>query len=277
MIIRAEPETEQQIFQCLDLLKDVFMQDLLGLYLYGSSIVGGLQKYSDIDLLAVLNRPSTLEEKTKIVSQLLRISGNYLKGIKRPIELTMVVKPDVNPWHYPPTFDFQYGDWLREKFENGITEPWDSKEMPDLALLITQVLLASKPVYGPEAGQVLDKVPYLNFITATTDELDGLLADLDTDTRNVLLTLARIWSTLETDAIRSKPSAAAWAVDRLPEELRPVLQRAGAICLGEENEHWDDINGKIKPCADFVVGKIKELTSLLKSSDATQRSISLGE
>lgn len=253
------------------------MQDLLGLYLYGSSIVGGLQKYSDIDLLAVLNRPSTLEEKTKIVSQLLRISGNHLKGMKRPIELTMVVKSDVNPWHYPPTFDFQYGDWLRKKFENGITEPWDSKAMPDLALLITQVLLASKTVYGPEPGRVLDKVPYLDFITATTDELDNLLADLDTDTRNVLLTLARIWSTLETDAIRSKPSAAAWAIDRLPEEFQPVLQRARAICLGEENKGWDDINGKIKPCAEFMVGKIKELTSFLKSSDTTQRYIKLGE
>jgi streptomycin 3"-adenylyltransferase len=277
MNIQVDHETEQQITQSNDLLKDVLIQDLLGLYLYGSSIVGGLQKYSDIDLFVVSNRPTTQEEKTKIAGEMLKISGIYQKSTKKPVELTIVVKSDVNPWHYPPTFDFQYGDWLREEFEKGNLEPWDSKEMPDLAVLITQVLLASKTLYGPDPDQLLDDVPYHDFMIAATEEIDHLLTDLDGDTRNVLLTLARIWSTLETDAIRSKPSAAVWAIDRLPQEYQPVLQKARAICLGEENERWDDIKAKIKPCADFMVGKIKEQTSFLESSNTTQRSIHLGE
>ena len=45
-------ETEGQINQCVDLLKDVLGKDLLGVYLYGSAVVGGLQKYSDLDLFA---------------------------------------------------------------------------------------------------------------------------------------------------------------------------------------------------------------------------------
>jgi len=40
---------------------------------------------------------------------------------------------------YPPHFDFQYGDWLRQSFEKVILEPWQTHEMPDLALFVTQV------------------------------------------------------------------------------------------------------------------------------------------
>lgn len=68
------------------------------------------------------------------------------------------------------------------------------------------------------------------------ETMNSLITDLHRDTRNVLLTLARIWSTIKTDAIRSKPDAAAWALDRLPEKYQPVMKRAKAICIGEENE-----------------------------------------
>ena len=72
-------------------------------------------------------------------------------------------------------------------------------------------------------------------------DFDALLADLGGDTRNVILTLARIWSTVARGDIRSKDAAADWALDRLPGEHRPVLARARAIYLGHEEERWDDL------------------------------------
>ena len=71
--------------------------------------------------------------------------------------------------------------------------------------------------------------------------IEPLLADLDDDTRNVVLTLARIWTTLGTGEFRSKDAAADWALERLPEEHRAVLARARAIYLGDEPERWDDL------------------------------------
>ena len=208
MTLPLESNTEEQIKACVDLLHEVLRQDLLGVYLYGSSITGGLQKYSDIDLFVVSNRETTCQEKTTLVTHLLTISGVYKKSSKRPIEMTMVVKSEVNPWCYPPKFDFQYGEWLREKFESGTIEPWPTKQMPDLALLITQVLLANRKLFGENPNQLLCKVPYKDFITASLEELDDLITNLNTDTCNVLLTLARIWSTVKTDRIYSKPGAA---------------------------------------------------------------------
>lgn len=268
-------EIEKQISQCLSLLKDVLGQDLLGVYLFGSLIVGGLQKYSDIDIFVVADRSTTYEERAKLIAHLLQISGVYQKSSNPPIEMTIVVKSEINPWHYPPKFDFQYGDWLRAAFESGNIEPWPSKEMPDLAVLITQILLANKILLGPSADQLLCKIPYRDFLASTKDALTSLTEELHSDTRNVLLTYARIWSVMETDAIRSKPDAAAWAINRLPEEYKPVMKRAWVICIGEENEYWDDIKALIQPCADYIVRQINKSISSLTSSDNTLKSIKL--
>lgn len=260
-------EMQQQLKDSLELLKMILGPDLLGVYLYGSSLVGGLQKYSDIDLFVVTNRVTTLEEKTRLIADLLQISGIYMKSSKRPIEMTLVEKAVINPWHYPPHFDFQYGDWLRKSFEEGIIEPWLTDEMPDLAIIITQVLLKSQTLWGLEPQRLLAHVPYHDFIRAMLQDLNRLAADLEYDTRNVLLTYARIWSTLETNAIRSKPAAADWVMNHLPKVHQPVIKRAKSICIGVEDEYWDDIKLLIKPCADFMVDKINAQISLLNFDD----------
>ncbi len=275
--LSLDSSAKEQIHECLNLLKEIFGQDLLGVYLFGSSVLGGLQKYSDIDLFVVSNRASTREEKTKLVKALLGISGVYMKSKKLPIELTIVEKSEVNPWRYPPRFDFQYGDWLREEFEHGNIEPWPAKEMPDLALLVTQILLASKTLVGARPDHLLCKIPYRDFVTALTDTLPDLMSELDSDVRNVLLTLARIWSTVASDSIRSKPAAAEWVISRLPEGYRPVMERAKAICQGDEKEYWGDIQEIIKPCADFIVSEIDRATSDIMSCDVSNRSIAIAQ
>lgn len=261
---------QQQLKDCLELLQMIFGSNLLGIYLYGSSLVGGLQKYSDIDLFVVTNRTTTIEEKAILVTNLLHISGIYMKTTKLPIEMTIVEQTAINPWQYPPKFDFQYGDWLRETFEKGIIQPSTTTEMPDLALIITQILLKSQTLYGSEPAQLLAPVPYHDFMRAMLQDVDRLSADLKHDTRNVLLTYARIWHTLETDAISSKPAAAEWAIKHLPPEYQPVMKRAKSICLGEEKEYWDDINPLVKPCADFMVDKINAQASLINFNDPSK-------
>ena len=120
--MKNNPDVNQQLNECLAVLTKILGADLLGVYLYGSFVVGGLQKYSDIDLFVVINRATTSEEKIKLVTHLLQISGIYMKSIKPPIEMTLVEKTAINPWRYPPLFDFQYGEWLRQSFEMGNVE-----------------------------------------------------------------------------------------------------------------------------------------------------------
>jgi streptomycin 3"-adenylyltransferase len=258
---------KRQIRECLNLVEEVLGKDLLGVYVYGSAILGGLQKYSDLDLFVVVKRSTTQEEKSRLVTALLKISGKYMKSTKLPIEMTIVQQSELNPWRYPPRCDFQYGEWLRQQFELGHIDPF-LKEMPDLALLVTQVLLASRTPVGANPDQLLCEVPYKDFMTAIKDVLFAVMSDLESDVRNVVLTLARIWSTVSTDEIRSKPAAADWVLDRLPERFRPVMERAKAICKGEEQERWDDIQQLIQPCADYMFNEANDkIAAIMLSGD----------
>lgn len=261
---------QQQLKDSLELLNAILGPDLLGVYLYGSSLMGGLQRYSDVDLFVVTNRSTTSEEKTRLIEGLLQISGLYMKGPKLPVEITIVQKAAINPWKYPPHFDFQYGEWLRPSFEKGIIEPWPTHEMTDLAPIITQVLLKSQTLWGTEPDQVLSPVPYFDFMRAMIHDLERLSQDLEHDTRNVLLTYARIWYTLKTNTISSKASAANWVITQLPQLYQPVMKRARSIYMGEEDEYWDDIDELVKPCADFMSEKINEQFSLLNFDDPDQ-------
>lgn len=73
----------------------------------------------------------------------------------------------------------------------GEIEP-SNLEMPDLALIITQVLLKSQTLFGEQPEKILAPVLHSDFIKAMLQDLDRLAADIKDDTRNVLLTLARI-------------------------------------------------------------------------------------
>ena len=61
----------------------------------------------------------------------------------------------------------------------------------------------------------------------------------DGDVRNVLLTLARVWFTLQTGTIASKDVAADWAITRLPVGRGDAIRLARAGYLGELQDSWD--------------------------------------
>lgn len=190
----------------LELLADL---DPLGVYLFGSAVHGGLRPRSDIDVLAVLSRPTTEAEKQRLLDGLRAIEG-------RPVEVTLVVR-DQAPEH----MDFQWGAWL--------PDTWESGENPDLAILIHKVLLANHPLLGPPPAQLLEAPPWDDLRAAMLASVDPILLDLHEDTTNVILALCRIYYSLVTGGIASKDEAGAWAHARFP---HVALHRARAIYLG---------------------------------------------
>lgn len=216
----------QQIEDVVRLVRNALDVSVLGIYLHGSATAGVLRTLSDLDILAVTSRQTTGGERAALVAGLLLHSGPYPPdGPMRPLELTVLALPDVKPWRYPPRTDFQYGEWRRADFERGEATPW-AVENPDAAVLITAVRGNSEALFGPRASDLFDAVPRGDLMRANLESIPALLADLPWDTRNVLLTFARMWVTVATGELRPKDEAATWAMQRLPAHEATLLGRA---------------------------------------------------
>ena len=99
-------------------------------------------------------------------------------------------------------------------------------------------------------------MPVSDLRRAIVEGIPGLLADLEGDEANVLLTFARIWTTLATGQIVSKDKAANWAIERLPAAHRPMIEKARDVYLGIGDDRWegqgDSVRAVIAVMADAI-------------------------
>ncbi|MBB3049611.1 streptomycin 3'-adenylyltransferase [Prauserella isguenensis] len=272
-----------------ELVDGVVVDDVIGCYLHGSSVLGGLRPASDLDVLAVTRRRLDDDRRRELTRGLLGMSG--IGDGLRPVELMVVVRSDVAPGdagsggavddtagptsassgtsrsdaedngatregdqrRFPPVVDYLYGEWLRERYEAGyvpMPEP-----MADLVLAVASALAGNRTLAGPPPGEVLAPVTHADVVRASLAGLDDVLAEVDTDTRNAILTVARAWATVETGEILPKDAAAAWAAQRLPEEYRAVTEHARALYLGSEyaDEVWPaHVLARVHGCVDWM-------------------------
>ena len=99
-----------------------------------------------------------------------------------------------------------------------------------------------------------------------------LLDDLDTDTRNVLLTFARIWQTVVTGEIPSKDEGAAWAIERLPAADRAPLETARTMYLeGWDRDAWGEDLPAARAAANALVDGIRREMAAIDRHEAAER------
>lgn len=252
-----DPSTQAQIEIVVQGVREILGDALVGVYLHGSGVLDGFRPDSDIDVLAVSERPTTGHEKRRLIELMLSHSGR--RGSVRPgrpVEFDVVVRSQIRPWRYPPRFDVHYDELLRERFERGEREPWDGPTNADLASAITMVLIGEGPLFGPPPDEVFEPVPRPDYLAAILRDTRTIEEYLPWDTRNVVLTLARIWSAVATDEVMSKAGAARWALPRLPDEHRAVLELALAAYEGEVEDRWDEEMSAAREYAEHVVAEI---------------------
>ncbi|MDV3126032.1 DUF4111 domain-containing protein [Mycobacterium sp. 21AC1] len=193
---------------------------VLGVYLYGSTVVGGAQLDSDIDLLVVTREALSVPERESLTRLLLNSSGwkghaNTLPeaATRRPIELTSFAIGSTRPWEPEPRYDYQFGEWLRHEFLSGMV-PGPTND-PDAVLLVATALAGQRTLHGPALSTLIAPVPEEKLRDAALAVIPALREAIVGDERNVLLTLARIAVTVESGRIMSKDAAAEAVVTRL--------------------------------------------------------------
>jgi streptomycin 3"-adenylyltransferase len=103
---------------------------------------------------------------------------------------------------------------------------------------------------------VLDPVPFADVLDAIVGHVDHWAGNLDADTRNGILALARVWKAVAIGALCSEDEAATWGLDRLPDEHKACSCGPARSYRGDEEDRWDDIREDVRRYVDHVVGEI---------------------
>jgi predicted nucleotidyltransferase len=216
-------------------LREVLGEGLVGVYLHGSLTLGCFNPaLSDLDLLVVTKRPLTPTEREAL--------GGLLAGSGR-IEISVLPASSLRPWRHPAPYDLHF--WWQA---GRLVGPGEDA---DLAAHVTVLHHAGVALVGPPVADVFPNVPWEDY----EDSLRRDLADswsLEHGNRlYAVLSPARIWATLTDHAVHSKASGTAWALERAPEEFRPLLFRAlDAYKSGNRQPVLD--RKEVRGFADFV-------------------------
>ena len=238
--MQVAPHQTEQMQSALLILHRRLGDALLGVYLHGSAVSGGLQPQSDIDLLAVVQSELTESQRNGLLLDLLHLSGRYpaVPGGVRCLEVMVFRQAELNRGDYPARAEFVYGEWLRDAFEAGDT-PMPARD-PENSLVVAQAQQEAIPLFGPPKSELLTTVPTVHVQQAIRDSLPNLLDGLQGDERNVLLTLARMWHTASTGKFVTKDAAAEWAIPRLSGSDALALDHARRAYLGEVTDDWSN-------------------------------------
>jgi len=157
--LTREDRSRQQIAATIGVIREVLGDATVAVYLYGSAVTGGLRADSDLDVLVIRERSLSDAERTAMIQRLLPISGRRAAGgPARSLELSIVAWSALSPWRYPPSIEFQFGEWMRSKLEQGELPEWPHPDS-DVAILVETAFRAAVPLLGPPIAAILDPIP----------------------------------------------------------------------------------------------------------------------
>lgn len=186
-----------------------------------------------------LNLHLRFDEESRFMTELLCLSGRP-RSDRRPIKLSVVNRHAIDPWRFPPRFEYMFGEWLRTDMENGtVPQPFSD---PDNVLLLWQARLHAIPLtaQSPAIDKLIAPIPFEEIRRVIRGALPNVLSSYKGDERNVLLTLSRMWYTLDTGKFPSKDQATLWAEGKVPAEHASLLRLARDAYLGNRSDRWDD-------------------------------------
>ncbi len=204
----------------------VFGENLVGVYLHGSAAMGCFNpKKSDLDLLLVVERPPTREEKLAFLGVTLRANA---QAPAKGLELSVVRRAVCSPFVYPTPYEFHFSNGHRAWAEKDPQDYVDNMQGTDkdLAAHCTVINHYGIALYGPPVQEVFGPVPPAAYLDSLWYDVQNAQQDILEDPVYVTLNLCRVLAFLQDGAVLSKKSGGEWGLRELPGEYGPLIVSA---------------------------------------------------
>ncbi len=231
---------ESFVRQSLEILGD----HLVGIYLHGSLAMGCFRwDKSDIDLLVVvderLSRERQPEEwKRRYMDMVVELNA---LGPAKGIEMSVVREKVCDPFVYPTPYELHFSNTHLAWFQS---DPTDYvKRMngtdKDLAAHFTILRRRGRTLYGKELKDVFGEVDETSYFDSIFYDVENAERDVLENPMYVILNLCRVWAYRQEKLVLSKREGGEWALHRLPEKDRELVERALADYTTDASATYD--------------------------------------
>lgn len=199
---------------------------LFGLYLHGSLAFSCYNpRSSDIDLVAVVNRPPTQAEKLALLAQVAALDAlTPPKGIEFSVVLSRVCRPFL----FPTPYELHYSPAWAQRYRADPLSLCGSEHKTDLDLAahFTVLRTCGVTLFGAAIEDVFAPVPAAEYTASLLADIATAEQDALTQPVSVILNLCRVMAYLRAGGVLSKAQGGEWALAYLDQSLRPLIRAA---------------------------------------------------
>ena len=235
--------------------KSILRDDLVGVYLHGSAVMGCFNpEKSDVDLIVVVNRPMPDPVKRAFLEMVVDLNA---QGPAKGIEMSVVLREVCEPFVYPTPYELHFSAGHLAAYSEdpeGYIRRMQGDDK-DLAAHFTIIRARGRCLYGAPIEDVFDQVPRRDYLDALWYDVENASEEIVSYPMYLSLNLARVLAYGSEGLILSKKEGGAWALDRLPPEYRPLIRDALREYTEGATVVYDE--ALARRYAAYVVGKIR--------------------
>ena len=247
-------ETEKLLEEYVEQSKKVLRDNLVGIYLHGSAVMGCFNpEKSDIDLIIVVDQPLSDSVKRKYLDMVVEYNAlGPVKGIEMSIVLKKVCKPFIYPTPFELHFSAGHLQWYEDDPDEYVREM--NGDDKDLAAHFTIINRRGKCLYGAPVKEVFSEVPGSDYMDSIWFDIETAEEDITEYPMYLTLNLARVLAYKEEGLVLSKKEGGEWVLDHLPLEYHPLIRDAlREYCESKEVIYDEILAGKY---AEYVLKRI---------------------
>ena len=206
--------------------KAIFKDELCGIYLHGSAVMGCFNpQKSDVDLLVIVYNTLSDEIKRAYMEMVVELNS---AAPPKGIEMSVVRKDVCDPFLYPTPYELHFSaghlDWYREEPEEYIQKMKGTDK--DLAAHFTILRARGERLYGAPIREVFGEVPKEDYLDSIWFDIENAREEITEYPMYLILNLTRVLAYCREALVLSKKEGAEWALDRLPPEYCGLIRTA---------------------------------------------------
>ena len=249
-------QTDSLINGFVERSKDILRDNLVGVYLHGSMVMGCFNpQKSDIDLIIVVSHPLPDSAKRKNMDMVVEFNAmGPAKGIEMSIVLREVCKPFVYPTPYELHFSAGHLNRYKDDPDDYIRRMNGTDK--DLAAHFTIINKRGRCLYGAPIEDVFAEVPSGDYMDSIWFDVEGAAEEITQYPMYLTLNLARVLAYKKDGLVLSKKEGGEWALEHMPAEYRPLI----ADAMREYSESADIVydDALAKRYAEYVIRKLTQ-------------------